>query len=656
MYNYLLKYFSVIAGLVFAIVGCQTEKPQQPALIPLPQQLEWNGQKFNLADSGTRFVQRLVPNIDGIVLNHHEAYTLEVTNDSLILSAITPTGLFRGMQTVRQLTSVENGKRMVAGCSITDWPAFRIRGFMQDVGRNFQPMEMLKEQIDVLAAYKMNVFHFHVTENQGWRLESKLFPQLSDPTTMSRWPGKFYTQDDLRELIEYCRERHITLIPEFDVPGHSTAFRKAMGFETMSDSRVQPVLIDLIDELCSLAPAEVMPYIHIGTDEVWHSYEEPSPTLLPALLERVTQYHNREVIVWRPGYHIEGDSVSITHLWSSGGHPKPGHRYLDSRLNYLNHLDPLAGIPQLYFERINDAPHGDSLRMGGILCNWNDNLVADPYDAILHNPVYPGILTYSETSWTGQSIDFGEQYLAKFSPKDEKAFTRFADFEERLIRHRDLYFNDKPFPYVKQTNMEWRIAGPFNHNGDVNKTFPPEESIQPEYLVESESTAWSEPIFGGTVHLTHFFGYPSYFPKQDGTYYAYTRIWSPKNQQVDAWISFHDWSRSGGRRGGPFPVEGQWHNTNPKVWVNGKLIEPPIWNNPGVEVRSDEVPFSDENYFFRDPSKINFERGWNVVLLKIPVLTHTWKRMFTFVPVDVSAGNAREVEGLRFSAHIEKQF
>jgi hypothetical protein len=419
-----LKYFTTLAVFILALatIGCQPEKQQLPALIPLPQQIAWNGQKFNLADSSTRFVQRLVPNIDGIVLNHHEAYTLEVTNDSLILSAITPTGLYRGLQTVRQLTAVEKGKRMVAGCSITDWPAFRIRGFMQDVGRNFQPMEMLKEQIDVLATYKMNVFHFHVTEDPGWRLESKLYPQLNDPATMSRWPGKYYTQDDFRKLVAYCTERHITLIPEFDVPGHSTAFRKAMGFEAMSDPRVQPVLIDLIDELCSLAPADIMPYIHIGTDEVWHSYEVPSPTLLPALVDRITNHHNREVIVWRPGQNIAGDSVSITQLWSSSGHPKPGHRYLDSRLNYLNHLDPLAGIPQLYFERINDAPHGDSLRLGGILCNWNDNLVANEYDAILQNPVYPGILTYSETSWKGQPIDFGEQYLAKFPSKEDEAF------------------------------------------------------------------------------------------------------------------------------------------------------------------------------------------------------------------------------------------
>lgn len=632
---------------------CSAEKTKSPALIPMPQHLQWNGQKFNMADSSLRFVQRLVPQLPNIAMNHQEAYLLEVTNDSLILSALTETGLFRGLQTVRQLISSEKGNRFVAGCSITDWPAFQIRGFMQDVGRNFQSMKMLKEQIDVLAAYKLNVFHFHVTDDPGWRLESKLYPQLNAPHTMSRWPNKYYTQKEFRELVEYCRERHITLIPEFDIPGHSTAFRKAFGFDSMSDQRVEPVLIDLIDELCSLVPASEMPYIHLGTDEVWHSYEKPAPTLLPTLAERITIHHKRQIIVWRPGQPIAGDSVSITQLWSSNGHPKPGHRYLDSRLNYLNHLDPLAGIPQLYYERINGAAHGDSLRMGGILCCWNDNLVSDEYDILRHNPVYPGIVTYSETSWSGQPANFGENYLAQFPPAGEEAFQKFREFEERLVCHRDLYFRDKPFPYVKQTSIQWRIIGPFNHNGDVNRSFSPEDSIASAYVADSAHYSWSEPITGGTVNLQHFFGYPSWFPKEEGTYYAFTRIWSPARQTVGAWISFHDWSRSGGRRGGPFPQQGEWHNTNPKIWVNGRLIPPPVWNNPGVEANSDETPFSDENYFFREPAKIQLEKGWNLVLLKIPVLTNTWKRMFTFVPVATDQGTVKEVEGLRFEPLIK---
>lgn len=649
------KYYPFLAILLISgiLVSCGSKNNCTPALIPMPQQVEWRSQQFNMADSSDCFVQRIVAEIPGVQPNNNEAYQLSVSADSVILEATSETGIYRGLQTIKQLVFEINGKRYLKGCAIVDWPAFRIRGFMQDVGRNFQPMDMLKEQIDVLAAYKYNVFHFHVTENPGWRLESKIYPQLNAAESMTREKGKFYTQEDFKELVAYCRERKITLIPEFDIPGHSAAFRKAMDFETMSDPGVQPVLINLVDELCSLAPAEVMPYIHLGTDEVWHDYERPAPTLLPAMLERVTQYHGRELIVWRPGQHIEGDSVSITQLWSSNGHPKPGHRYIDCRLNYVNHLDPLSGITQLYFDRINGAAHGDSLRMGGIFCCWNDNNVNEAYDILVQNPVYPGIVTYAETSWTGQKKDIGENYLAKLPEKGSELFNEFSAFEERLIQHRDKYFQGKPFPYVKQTNTVWKVLGPVANGGAIEAAFSVENTLQETYQIDTATYTWQGPFVGGTIQLTHYFGYPSFFPKEEGTYYAYTNIWSPKEQTVGAWIGFHDWSRSGGRRGGPFPQNGEWHNTHPKAWLNGEPIAAPKWNKPGLASNTEEIPFADENYFFRKPASIHLKKGWNTVLLKIPVKKDTWKRMFTFVPVQEINGTVKKVEGLKFSADIK---
>ena len=650
-----LTFKLAVAGCLMALVACGTSESSKPALIPAPQEITWSSEDFDMKDSASAFIQRLVAEIETVSFNEEEAYKLNVSRDSVVLEATTKTGLFRGVQTVKQLVTEINGKRYLKGCAIIDWPAFRIRGFMQDVGRNFQPMDMLKEQIDVLAAYKYNVFHFHVTENAGWRLESKIYPQLNAPESMTREKGKFYTQKDFKELVAFCLERKIKLIPEFDIPGHSAAFRKAMGFETMSDPGVQPVLIDLVDELCSLAPAEVMPYIHLGTDEVWHSYEEPSPTLLPILLKRVTQHHGRKLIVWRPGQSIDGDSVSITQLWSSNGHPKPGHRYLDSRLNYLNHLDPLAGVSQLYFERISGAAHGDSLRLGGILCCWNDNNVNDAYDILIQNPVYPGIVTYSETLWTGQKKDIGGNYLAKLPGKGSELLNEFSAFEERMIEHRDKYFADKPFPYVKQTNIEWSILGPIANGGDFEAQFLEEDELLENCQIGVANYTWQGPFIGGTIHLTHFFGYPSYFPREEGTYYACTQIWSPKEQTVGAWIGFHDWSRSAGRRGGPFPQNGEWHNTLSRVWLNGEEIAAPNWNKPGLAANTEEIPFTDENYFFRKPASIHLKKGWNKVLLKIPVKKDTWKRMFTFVPVEEINGTIKQVKGLRFSADLDRK-
>ena len=636
---------------VLQLISCSTKESKNPALIPLPQKLEWNEQCFNLKDSSSLFIQRLVPQIEEIPFNQEEAYKLIVTNDSVLLEATTAKGLFWGKQTIKKLSYTKKNGRYLTGCSIVDWPAFKVRGFMQDVGRNYQSIDMLKEQIDVLAAYKMNVFHLHLTDNPGWRLESKIYPQLNSPQSMSRKPGKYYTQEEFIDLANYCNQKNITLIPEFDVPGHSQAFRKALRIESMRDPLVEKVLTDLIDELCSLIPAEQMPYIHLGTDEVWHEYERPDPDLLSKLINMV-ESHGRKVIVWRPGIAIKNDTSSITQLWSSAGAPKPGHPYLDSRLNYLNHLDPLTGIPQLYFDRISGAAHGDSLRLGGILCCWNDNNVTNEYDILRQNPVYSGILTYSETSWTGQKKDIGENYLAKLPEKGSQLFNEFIAFENRLIEHRDKYFREKPFPYVRQTNIEWSIIGPFDHKGNVTQKFAVEDSIHEKYEADSVEYNWTEGITGGTIHLQHFFGYPSYFPKANGTYYAFTRIWSPKAHKLSVWIGFHDWSRSGGRRGGPFPEQGKRHNTEPKVWVNKQQINAPTWQQPGLESNSEEIPFTDENYFFREPTYINFEKGWNEVLLKIPLTENTWKRMFTFVPLAGSNGNFQEVEQLKYNSEI----
>lgn len=627
--------------------GNKDSRMAKPALIPSPQLITWNNQVFIIRGNETRIVKKLTDKLLGIKGNSQEAYTLKITADSVVLLAETETGLFYGEQTLNQLKTEKDGKLVFAGCAVTDWPAFQVRGFMQDVGRNFMSLPMLKEQLDVMAAYKLNVFHFHVTDNPGWRLESKIYPQLNAASSMSRWSGKFYSQAEFLELAEYCHTKHITLIPEFDIPGHCAAFRRAFSLDSMSDKRIKPILINLIDELCSLLPKEQMPYIHLGTDEVWSAHEKPEPGLLEAIMERV-KHNGREVIVWRPGQQVGSDHTSITQLWSSNGKPKEGHRYIDSRLNYLNHLDPLAGVAQLFFNRVCNAQAGDSIRLGGILCCWNDNNVNEEYDILRHNPVYPGMLTYSETSWKGQPVDFGEKFSAKLPSPDDPLFEQFREFENRLVEHRNRFFEGKPFPYIKQTAISWVLYGP------VGK----EEEAEFEKAVgEGNKTKWKKsgvrktgPVYGGTIHVRHQFGYPSWISDKEGTVFATTYVWSPVTQEVGCWIGFNDWSRSGGRRGGPFPEQGMWHNTNPKVWLNQVLIPPPVWNNPGLAEKTEEIPFTDENYFFRKPTQILLKKGWNEVVMKVPHYKNSWKWMFTFVPVKITGDKIGEVEGLKFQA------
>ena len=132
-------------------------------LIPQPQKIEWNGQKYRLTGNSGGLIHRISAKLPAVPINMVEAYTLTISADSAVLTATSPVGIFRGLQTVRQLSFEDNGVQYLAGCSITDWPAFKIRGFMQDAGRNFMPLPLLKEQIDVMAAYKYNLFHFHLT-------------------------------------------------------------------------------------------------------------------------------------------------------------------------------------------------------------------------------------------------------------------------------------------------------------------------------------------------------------------------------------------------------------------------------------------------------------------------------------------------------------
>ena len=578
-----------------------------------------------------------------------EAYSLKI-DDEIIISTKTSKGAFYAIQTLKQLFRMGENKGFLPQLSITDWPAFKIRGLMHDTGRNFQSLGQLKEQIEVLALYKYNVFHWHLTDNPGWRLESKIYPELQSDKATSRHKGKFYTQEDFKEIIAFCKERNITVIPEFDIPGHTDAFRAAFGFETMRDKKVKPVLLDLFKELLSLTDAETTPFIHVGTDEVRNSYEHVDNELILSIME-LLEKNNREVIVWEEGIRIKEDSTSIGQLWAQHP-PRKGHRFIDSRANYVNHLDPFAGMGRLFFQQPTRQKTGDDKALGGILCVWPDDKVSDERNILKHNPVYPAIVFYADAIWKGRDRDYPE-YWAKLPPVDSDQFATFADFEAKVIIHRDLFFKGKPFPYVEQTNKLWKVIGPFDHKGDINKSFPIEKGIKTSYKVDENEFNWSENIVGATIHFKHFFGFPALTNKKSGTYYAYTNIYSPEARTQDFWVGFQGWSRSGGRRGGPFPNQGQWHTTNPKIWVNNNEIDPPTWKQPSLETNTHEIPFIDEDYFYRDPTKIDLKKGWNKVLLKVPHGGTSWKWMFTCVPVNIDAdGNVTEVSDLIYNPKL----
>ncbi len=245
------KYIIFFLCCSFPVLGIGS-----PCLLPLPQKYTLTDERFELGEvclSGPvlqeqwkKFIEekggkvvlqgknrievRLVAELEEIPVNQDEAYRLQVTSRKIVVEATTERGIYWAMQTLAQL-AVRKGKKIYfQGCTIADWPAFRVRGFMHDVGRGYVSVEELKREIAMLSCFKVNVFHWHLTENQAWRLESKRFPELNDSVNMTRFPGKYYTLEEARELVEYCKAHQVLLIPEVDMPGHSAAFVRAFGF------------------------------------------------------------------------------------------------------------------------------------------------------------------------------------------------------------------------------------------------------------------------------------------------------------------------------------------------------------------------------------------------------------------------------------------
>lgn len=545
-----------------------------------------------------------------------EGYRLSVKPGMIELTARTAAGIFYAIQTIRQLI---RGKQIQCA-EISDAPAFAYRGFMVDVGRNYQSIRQLKEQIDVLAAYKLNIFHFHLTEDIAWRLESRRYPQLTKARHMLRNPGKFYSLREVKELIAYCHDRHITLIPEIDMPGHSAAFRRAMGVDMQSEEGWK-ICRNILTELCKELD---VPYVHIGGDEVKITNKD----FLPAMVNLLTSL-GKKVIAWDPGGHVpEGTYLQ---MWNGKTVPKEQFPSIDSRHLYLNHFDPLEGVTATFNHVIGDVRSGSSFIQGATLCNWPDRNVAREEDLITMNAVYPVMLSFAERCWQGGGW---QNYSSDISLPGTARHAAFTAFENRLLEHQSRNFKNKPFPYVRQSSIEWKLIGPFDNNGNTAMVFPPEAMG----YADTARLGLYPSVYGGTIWLRHFW-HPMIqshliAPQDSTTFYAVRKIWSNEEGLKDYWIGFNNLSRSTATDS---PPAGAWDEKGSAVWVNGMLINAPDWKHAGQKGEA-EIPLTDEGYEYRPPTKIYFKKGWNTVLIKAPVGRFTakdWqnpvKWMFTMV-------------------------
>lgn len=590
----------------------------------------------------------LVPSIEEARLNGAEAYRLSVSNKRIKIEAVTEQGVYWAMQTLRQLERKKGKRSSVAGCEIVDWPAFRIRGFMQDVGRSYISMEELKREIEILSRFKINVFHWHLTENQAWRLESKIFPMLNDSVNTIRMPGKYYTLEEARDLVDFCKKHQVLLIPEIDMPGHSAAFVRAFRHDMQSPEGMK-ILKLLLDEVCETFD---VPYLHIGTDEV----EFTNPHFVPEIVAYVRS-KGKKVISWNPGWHYKPGEIDMTHLWSYRGKAQPGIPAIDSKFHYLNHFDVFGDIVALYNSRIYDQVEGSEDIAGTILALWHDRLIDNEWNLVIENGLYPNMLAIAERAWRGGGTEYFDGLGTILPPEDTEAFKEFADFEKRMLWHKEHTFKGYPFAYVKQTNVKWNITDAFPNGGDMDKVFPPEQELKDIYHYNGNTYGVRQAI-GAGIYLRHVWGdmVPAFYadPKENHTAYAYTWVYSPKDQEVGLWAEFQNYSRS---EMDLAPLPDKWDYKGSRIWINDREILPPVWTATH-KVKSYEVPLGNENCVGRVPLAVHLNKGWNKVFLKLPIgkfkMAETRLVKWMFTAVFVTPDGERAVEGLIYSPDKQK--
>ena len=618
------RFLLFLLSIFWCMAGISANHPS--SLLPLPQKYSFNGK---LANAKIAVEERIVAQIDGAKFQE-EAYHLLITKKGILLEATTPKGMYWGRQTLEQLKTTKNKKIYLPQCEITDWPAFRIRGFMHDVGRSFIPVEELKREISLLSRYKINVFHWHLTENQAWRLECKKYPQLNAPENMEREKGKYYTLEEARQLVEFCKQHQVLLIPEIDMPGHSAAFERTFKTDMQSEKGTQ-ILKDIIDEVCATFD---VPYLHIGTDEVQFT----NPDFVPMMVKYIRD-KGKKVISYNPGWNYKPGEIDMTQLWSYRGKAQKGIPAIDCRYHYANHFDTYADLVAMFNSRIYNQPEGSDDLAGSIVAFWNDRYIDNTPQLLAENNFYPYMLTLAERAWRGGGNCYFDGKGTLLWEDEPEQLAAFKEFEDRLLWQKNTWLKEVPFPYVRQTQSEWQITDAFPNGGDLNKVFPPEDKEDSVYQYEGK-TYKTRKIIGNGIYLRHVWGtlVPGFYanPQENHTAYATRWIYSPKERKAKLALEFQNYSRS---ESDLAPRQGTWDYKCSRAWLNGQEIMPPVWKNTNTE-RSNEITLKNENYMSRPAIDITLKKGWNKLMLKLPVgkfsskETRLVKWMFTAALVD----------------------
>ena len=424
-----------------------------------------------------------------------ESYTLSVTPQQILIRATSGAGLFYGMQTLLQLAQPSGaGSYSIASVEIEDTPRFAYRGLMLDVSRHFSTKEFIKKQIDALAYYKINRLHLHLTDAAGWRLEIKKYPLLTefaawrtDPTWKQWWNGGrkyvrfdapgayggYYTQDDIREILEYARQHYITVIPEIEMPSHSEEVLAAYPQLSCSgepyknsdfcvgNEETFTFLENVLTEVMELFPSE---YIHIGGDEAGKSAWKTCPKcqkrmtdehlanvdeLQSYLIHRIEKFlnnHGRHLLGWDEILQggIAPNATVMSWRGEEGGIAAvtSGHRaimtpgaycYLDSYQDApYSQPEAIGGyLPLKKVYSYNPVPASLTAEQAKLVYGVQGNLWVEyiPTPEHVEYMIYPRILALAETAWSAPERkswpDFHTRALSAVADLQAKGYHSF---------------------------------------------------------------------------------------------------------------------------------------------------------------------------------------------------------------------------------------
>jgi len=478
--KYSFLHFMLVSLVIFG-TACEPKEPTNLAdhiLIPHPAEITASGGRFQLNTEAT--VSANDPALNGITdyisasvagykvvdaddadillsldmsdsLLGDEGYRLDISEDQIVIKANQPNGVFNGWQTLRQLMPLSNtGSIELPTGTIMDYPRYAHRGSMLDVSRHFFGVADVKRYIDFLAAYKMNVLHLHLTDDQGWRIEIKSKPELTtigSSTEVGGGEGGFYTQAQYQDIVQYAADRFITIIPEIDMPGHTQAALASyaelncngkagelytgteVGFSTLcTDSEATYEFVDaVVKEIAAITRG---PYIHIGGDES-HATQKEDYIYFVNRVQKIVSKYGKTMIGWDEIAQCEIEKETIVQQWNSAGNAakaaqngnkiilSPATRtYLDMKYDSTTRI----GLDWASLIEVNQAYNWNPDTMNAtVAADFIHGVEAPLWTETVENMddieylVFPRLLGYAEIGWSPQTVRNWDGYRTRLA-------------------------------------------------------------------------------------------------------------------------------------------------------------------------------------------------------------------------------------------------